>query len=128
MSLIRKKTDYLGAEKISTMHLVVPSLREITKHLETEGKKQISKKFAVDLKDNIAKYFLFVTDPFHMGFDAIYLSATYLSPIHLQLLNDDERGTVERHLMVLMDDYNENEETNGEDITDVHCAGARTRA
>ena len=102
MGLLKEKSDALGAENSSTIHLVVPALIEIS-----------------SLKINIGNYFDHVTDQYDPKFDPIFLTATYLSPIHRHILNKRQIQLAESHLKELIKSYEDKEVVQEEDNSDV---------
>ena len=62
MGPIMEKSDQLGAETVSTIHLVYPTLMELNAHLDEMSGKALCKAFAADLKKNINFYFKHLTD------------------------------------------------------------------
>ena len=75
MGPMMEKSDQLGAETVSTIHLVYPTLMELEAHLKELARKPLCKAFAADLWKNIKFYFCQITD-----------SATYLSPVHHHIM------------------------------------------
>ena len=106
--LLKDKSDMLGAEEVSTIHLVYPSLLEIFAHLDAKSK-GVAKIFASTLKTNISKYFQFVTHPSEPKFDPIYMVSTYLSPIYQKVLTPTQDTIAEQHILHLLKSENDNE-------------------
>ena len=105
---MKDKSDQLGAENVSTIHLVYPTLMELEAHLNGVAGKPLCKAFATDLKKNINKsYFSHFTDSDHINFDPIAITATYLSPVHHQILNQDQIHIAEDHIKSLLESYGE---------------------
>lgn len=107
MGPIMEKSDQLGAETVSTIHLVYPTLMELNAHLDEVSGKPLCKAFATDLKKNIDFYFKHLTDPENISFDPIVLTATYLSPVHHHILREDQISIAEDHIKTLLVDYGE---------------------
>jgi hypothetical protein len=103
MEPLQEKSDLLGAEERSTIHLVYPSLLEIEAHL-SECSKGITKTFATRLKTEIKKYFSFAFDDSSPKFDPIFRVGTYLSPIHRHLLKPGQIKMAEDHIRVLLEE------------------------
>ena len=53
MGPMMEKSDQLGAETVSTIHLVYPTLMELEAHLKELARKPLCKAFAADLWKNI---------------------------------------------------------------------------
>ena len=110
MELIKEKSDQLGAENLSTMHLIYPSLMELIAHLEEKSKKAICKTISSDLKKNMKSYFNYMMDPLDSNFDPIVITATYLSPVHRHILNEEQVQVAEDHVKDLLRTYDEDEQ------------------
>ena len=86
------KTNLLGGEKYSTIHLVLPTLLELLNHLDDVGRKSGGGvlRFCTKLKTEMQSYYRYVLDPACDVFDPIYHLATYLDPLFSQILNVDQ--------------------------------------
>ena len=105
MEPMMEKSDQLGAETFSTIHMVYPTLMEIIAHLDEISRKPLCKTLATDLKKNIKFYFKYLTDPLDINFDPIVITATYLSPVHRHILNEDQNHIAEDHIKTLLESY-----------------------
>ena len=115
MGLIKTKTDELGSENLSTIHLVIPSLYEIIAHLRESATKPFKKKFASDLEENIKDYFGYVLDHQHPRFDPVFVTATYLSPIHRNILSRSDILRAEDYIKEQLVKYDEPSSSSLED-------------
>jgi hypothetical protein len=69
--------NWLGAEKLSTMHLVFPMITELLEQLEDNIRQKNYASFCKSLRDEVKKYFKFMLDQFYLDFDPLYVTATY---------------------------------------------------
>ena len=105
MAPIKEKSDQLGAENVSTIHMIYPTLMEMIAHLDETSKKPLCKALATDMNKNIDFYFSYLMDPFDLNFDPIAITATYLSPVHRHILTEDQINVAEDHIKALLDSY-----------------------
>ena len=92
------------------MHLIYPSLMELIAHLEEKSKKAICKTISSDLKKNMKSYFNYMVDPLDSNFDPIVITATYLSPVHRHILNEEQVQVAKDHVKDLLRTYDEDEQ------------------
>ena len=79
----------LGAEKLSTLHLVFPSISELLEQLDQHIEDGNNKSYCKNLRDKIKKYFRFLIDPESEDFEPLYITATFLSPVYKFVLDDE---------------------------------------
>merc|ERR1719186_38819 len=89
MSPFKDLMDKLGGEKLSTLQLVYPSIKELTALLEEKVAAGQAKGFCQDLKREIIKYFKYVMDSESANFNPVYIAATYLDPFYKLTLDDN---------------------------------------
>ena len=80
---------------------------ELEAHLNEVAGKPLCKAFETDLKKNIKSYFSHLTDSDNINFDPIVITARYLSPVHHQILNQDQIQIAEDHIKSLLESYGE---------------------
>ena len=92
MEPFANKTNLLGGEKYSTIHLVFPTLLELLNHLDDVGRKAGGGvlRFCDKLKTEMKIYYRYVLDPTCDDFDPVYYLATYLDPLFSQILNVEQ--------------------------------------
>ena len=92
MEPFANKTNLLGGEKYSTIHLVLPTLLELLNHLEDIGRRSGGGvlRFCQKLKTEMNYYYRYVLEPENDDFDPIYHLAMFLDPLFSQILNSDQ--------------------------------------
>lgn len=99
---LAEKTDTLGADKVSTIQLVYPCIKEILSHIKDFMEKNTTHVqftiFCKDLKVAIEKRFEYVTAPKSNSFDPLYLTCTFLDPVLSEILSDDEKSVAKENL------------------------------
>lgn len=124
MEFIQTKSDLLGSEKFSTIHVVIPTIGEILAHLDKMSIKPLCKQFVGGLKTNIVRYFRNTMDASHKDYDPILFTATFLSPIHFHTLKEEGKKEAEENIKVLMEHYSANDEDVADTNTEHHGEGA----
>ena len=102
MSPFQDLTDKLGGEKLSTLQLVYPSVKELMALLDEKIQKGEAKGFCKDVKSEVDKYFKFVTDAGHFNFNPIYIAATYLDPFYKLTLDEEMNKLAKEYLVKLI--------------------------
>ena len=99
---IMEKANIFSAEKTATIHLVIPTVAEINGHIDEllifHEETRDLEEFLQTLKININQYFAFLDSEDKN----VYVVATYLSPIHSQVLNENQVKTAEKILVELL--------------------------
>ena len=104
----------LGAEKLSTMHLVFPIIRELLQQLDQHIKDKNHPSYCKDLSKEIERYFKFLLDPSSEEFDPLYITATYLCPVYRFALDDEMKEKAIKNLKTIV------KKSSQEDIEEVH--------
>ena len=102
----------LGAEKLSTIHLVYPMITELLQQLELHIENKNHATFCMDLLTEMKKYFAFLLDPTSVDFDPLYVTATYLSPVYKLSLADNMKEIAIKNLKELVE--NEKKKDDGD--------------
>lgn len=89
MSPFQDLSDKLGGEKLSTIHLVYPSVKELIALLDEKMQNGEAKTFCQDVKVEVSSYFRFAIDADFYDFNAIYIAATYLDPFYKLALDEE---------------------------------------
>ena len=90
----------LNSEKESTLHMCLPSVRETLATLKpfVDDPTDSAHDFASEIKQQIFDQYSFLLMPECPSFLAVYHTTTFLSPIHRQILSDDELLEVKKFL------------------------------
>ena len=102
MSPFQDLTDKLGGEKLSTLQLVYPSVKELMALLDEKIQKAEAKGFCKDVKSEVDKYFKFVIDAGHFNFNPIYIAATYLDPFYKLTLDEEMNKHAKEYIVKLI--------------------------
>ena len=126
MEPLMEKSDQLGAETVSTIHMVYPTLMEVIEHLDDVSRKPLCKALATDLKKNIKYYFNHLIDPLDINFDPIAITATFLSPVHRHILSEEQIKIAEDHIKILLDSYDQSTNTAPEETGEIEVEEEKT--
>ena len=88
----RQKSDVLGGEKSSNIHLVFIYTKDLQQHIETFFEHEKLGKFSRRFHLLFMKQFEFILNPDHPEFECVFLATSLLSPLYLNFLSAEEQN------------------------------------
>ena len=101
-SEFKAKSDVLGGEAYTNIHLVFPYCKELSAHISSFCEDDLLSTFASYFLVDFLDYFSFIIDVNHEGrneFQPYYIACSMLSPLYYNGLSEEERDVGKKFLL-----------------------------
>ena len=99
----KRKSELLGGENYSNVHMVFPYTKELFNHIKEFQDDPLIGEFAEMFHEEFSEYFGFIVDPKYNGdkytYEPLYGACTFLSPVYCNFLTKEEKDAAKMFLL-----------------------------